>query len=154
MIAAILATALLLIDQRGHAFSLEALRGEPIVLTFVSAHCRDACPVINADFAQAAQLSQGRAVHFVTITLDPERDTAVDMRRLARIFSANPAQWSFVSGSVSVVRAMMHRFGVVATSGDDHTTFVYVLNARGILAATILPSTNLASQIATQVESL
>lgn len=154
MIAAILATALLLIDQRGHAFSLEALRGEPVVLTFVSAHCRDACPMVNADFAQAARFSQGRAIHFATVTLDPEHDSPSDMRHLANVFSANPAQWSFVAGPSPMVRSMMRRFGAVANGSEDHTTFVYILNSRGRLVATILPSNNLASQIATQVESL
>ena len=44
-----------LIDQRGQRFTLASLRGEPLIVTFVSAHCTDACPLINAQFAEAAQ---------------------------------------------------------------------------------------------------
>jgi len=46
----------------------------------------------------------------------------------------------------------MQRFGVIATSGKNgyreaHTTFVYVLDAHGNLARTMLASTGLAEDV-------
>jgi protein SCO1/2 len=147
------------VDQRGRDFTLQALRGAPTVVTFVSAHCTDACPLVNAQIAQAARASLPSNTHYASITLDPERDTRADMANLANAFDANPSQWSFVSGTPAAIHALMKRFGVVAERGrsgyaKSHTTFIYVLDRQGRLAATILPSNHLQSILATEVSSL
>lgn len=161
MIAALaLAAALLqtaspqLIDQNGHAFTLASLRGRPVAITFVSAHCTDACPLIDAQFAQAAQTLAQRKIDatLVTITLDPEHDSLADMRKIAHIFSADATRWRVAGGTVPNVRSFMNRFGVIAETGKNgyreaHTTFVYVLDANGRLAKTMLASTELANDV-------
>ena len=88
-----------LIDQRGHRFTLASLRGTPIALTFVSAHCHDTCPLVNADVAQAAIKARAnfRAIRFLTLSLDPERDSPTDMRHIAEQFSADPRVWIVAS---------------------------------------------------------
>ena len=147
------------VDQRGRAITLEALRGAPVVVTFISAHCSDACPIINAEIALAAHASFASSTHYLSITLDPERDKRADMQRLARVFEANPAQWTFASGDLGAIHALMKRFGIVAVRGRDgyaeaHTTLVYILDRNGRLVATLLPSTNLPPSIASEVASL
>jgi cytochrome oxidase Cu insertion factor (SCO1/SenC/PrrC family) len=137
-----------LIDQRRHRFMLSSLRGEPLIVTFVSAHCTDACPLINAQFAAAAQrIEHDRlAARLLTITLDPEHDSPQTMRELARRFDADPRHWLLAGGSLSDVHAIMRAFGVISIEGkpgsnDRHTTFIYVLNSNGDLAQTLLAST-------------
>jgi protein SCO1/2 len=150
-----------LIDQRGHRFTLEALRGTPIALTFVSAHCHDACPLINAQIAQAAAAARAhlRAIRFLTLSLDPERDTRVDMMHLAREFSADPRVWIVASGERDYIRSLLKRFAVQTTRGPDgyadaHSTFVYLLDARGSVTATILPSSTFTVQLDDKVGSI
>jgi protein SCO1 len=147
-----------LIDQNGRAFTLESLHGRPVVVTFVSAHCEDACPLINAQFAQAAQTIARRKINatLLTITLDPQHDSLRDMRKIAREFSADSRHWLIAGGSVRDVSAVMSRFGVIAEidkSGyrEAHTTFVYVLNGDGKLAKTMLASTGLADDVVNAV---
>lgn len=147
-----------LIDQNGHAFTLASLRGHPVAITFVSAHCTDACPLINAQFAQAAQTLARRKIDatLLTITLDPERDSLRDMHKIAREFSADSHHWLIAGGRVADVEAVMHRFGVIAEIGksgyrEEHTTFVYVLDANGRLAKTMLASTGLADDVVAAV---
>ena len=147
------------VDQRGRAFTLEALRGAPTVVTFISAHCSDACPLVDAQIAVTARATLPRNVHYASITLDPERDTRGDMKHLANAFDANPAQWSFVTGNPRAIHAIMKRFGVAPRRDRDgyataHTTFVYVLDRKGRLAATLMPSKTLSSALATEVASL
>ena len=149
-----------LVDQNGRAFMLASLRGRPVAVTFVSAHCTDACPLINAQFAQAAQTLARRKVDatLLTITLDPAHDSLADMRKIAREFSADPHHWLIAGGKVADVNAVMGRFGVIATSGKDgyreaHTTFVYVLDANGKLVETMLASTGLAGDVVDAVSS-
>ncbi|HZT12536.1 MAG TPA: SCO family protein [Candidatus Baltobacteraceae bacterium] len=158
--AAVLPAQPVLVDQTGHRFTLAALRGTPVALTFVSAHCSDACPLINAQFSAAAGSLERRHVRLrlLTITLDPERDSAADMRRLAKTFSANPRRWIVAGGSVADVHAVMHAFGVVAQRGADgyadfHSTVVYLIDAHGAFRKIMLPSTNLPEQLIGEVRS-
>jgi protein SCO1/2 len=143
-----------LVDQTGRRFTFTSLRGMPLIVTFVAAHCTDACPLINAQFAQAEQrfASAGVKVRLLTITLDPEHDPPQVMRDLARRFNADPKRWVMASGSVPDVHRVMAAFGVVAQQGrqgyaDVHTTFIYFIDKGGNLRKTDLASTALATQI-------
>lgn len=143
-----------LIDQRGQHFTFSKFAGAPLLVTFVAAHCTDACPLINAQFSLAAQTLQRehRKVHLLTITLDPEHDPPSVMRALARTFAADPHIWTVASGSVSDVHRVMRAFGVVAQQGrkgyaDVHTTFIYLIDAKGVREKTVLASTNLSAQL-------
>jgi protein SCO1/2 len=147
-----------LVNQDGRSFSLASLRGTPLVVTFVAAHCTDACPLINAQFAQAAQLLQQRRIHarLLTITLDPEHDSLRDMQYIAHTFSAHRSQWVVATGSNANVHTVMRAFDVVAQQGKDgyadvHTTYVYLLDRHGRLRKTVPASTALAEQIAAEV---
>lgn len=147
-----------LVDQAGHAFTFQNLRGMPLVVTFIAAHCTEACPLVNAQFAQAAQrFAQDRIrVRLLTITLDPEHDSLRDLHDLARRFGADPRTWIVAGGARSDVHAVMSAFGVVAQRGrkgyaDVHTTFVYFIDDRGNLRKTVLASTALGDQIVDEV---
>lgn len=143
-----------LIDQRGRSFTLASLRGEPVVVTFVSAHCTDACPLIDGQFSDAARRIQAQHLKakLVTITLDPQNDSPRTMRELATRFEANPQYWLLAGGSVRNVEATMQQFGVVSKRGrgryrEEHTTFVYFFNADGTQSQTMLASSNLSDSI-------
>lgn len=149
-----------LIDQNGHAFTFQTLRGTPLVVTFVSAHCTDACPLINAEFAQAQRRMAQSHIHvkLLTITLDPEHDSLRDMHDIAQRFGANRKSWIVAGGSRADVHSIMSAFGVTAERGkngyaDMHTTFVYFIDARGNLRKTILASTALSDQIVDEVRA-
>jgi cytochrome oxidase Cu insertion factor (SCO1/SenC/PrrC family) len=143
-----------LVDQRGRVFTLTSLRGEPLVVTFIAAHCTDACPLINAQFSDAARRIQHAriAARLLTVTLDPEHDSPKTMRDLAARFEANPRYWLLAGGSIPNVHAVMREFGAASVEGkrgyhDEHTTFVYVVNARGELVQTMLASSALSDDI-------
>ncbi len=143
-----------LIDQRGRRFTLTSLRGKPLVVTFVAAHCTDACPLIDAQFADAARrIAHARLrAQLLTVTLDPEHDSPQTMRALAARFEANPRYWLLAGGSISDVHAIMREFGAYSVEGrhgyhDEHTTFVYVVSARGELLRTMIASSALSDDI-------
>jgi protein SCO1 len=150
----------MLIDQSGHHFTLTELRGTPLVLTFVAAHCTDVCPIVNAQTARAVALARdaGLNVRFVTITLDPQHDSPATMRVLAREFAARTPQWIMASGRLDDVRAVMREFDVIASQGqsgyaDVHTTFVYLIGADGRVRRALLASNDLANQEITALRS-
>jgi protein SCO1 len=150
-----------LVDQTGRTFTLESLRGRPLIVTFVSAHCTDACPLVDAQFADAAERIAQRhlTTRLLTITLDPVNDPPSLMRALARRFAADPRYWLVASGRPADVDAVLNAFGVVARLGksgyrEEHSTFVYVLDSSGKLSKTMLASTGLTGDIVDAARSL
>jgi protein SCO1 len=139
-----------LVDQQHRSFTLSSLRGRPLAVTFIAAHCTDACPLINAQFATAArEVARERlSARLLTITLDPEHDSPATMRDLAKRFDADPRYWLLAAGSTANVHRIMRTFGVISVEGrrgyhDRHTTFVYLFNSDGTLVQTMLASTAL-----------
>ena len=138
--------AIELIDQLGRRFTLADLRGRPLLVTFVSAHCDGVCPLIESQIAAAAarQREEHGDLRFLTITLDPERDSHADLARIARTFGADPRYWLIAGGDPTSVHRLMAEFGVEVARGADgyadaHTTFITVLGSDGRVAGTMLP---------------
>lgn len=150
-----------LVDQTGKTFTLPSLQGRPLIVTFISAHCTDACPLVNAQFSDAAVriANQRLSTRLLTITLDPAHDPPSVMRTLAQRFDANPRYWLLASGRVGDVNSILTAFGVIAKPGksgyrEAHTTFVYVFNAQGALTKTMLASTNLAEDVVDEARAM
>ncbi|MBV8637944.1 MAG: SCO family protein [Candidatus Eremiobacteraeota bacterium] len=147
-----------LVDQRGSQFAFENLRGAPIVLSFISAHCTDTCPLIDAQIARTVHRlgSSPLAVRFLTVTLDPERDSAADMHRIAHEFEAHSPRWIVASGHTADVHALMRRYGVEISRDSHgyataHTSFIYILNPQLRVRRTLLASGDLAEQLFREV---
>jgi protein SCO1/2 len=150
--------AIQLQDQNGRAFSYDELRGKPAIVTFIATHCKDACPLINAQFGALAQQVKARHldVHLVSITLDPEHDSLKDMQRIASLFKADPQIWTLISGKPASVHQLMSRFNVIAVRGKDgfadtHSTFVFLVDRNGRPRKALLASNVLTEDVIDQV---
>lgn len=143
-----------LIDQDTHPFTLSSLRGRPLIVTFVAASCTEACPLINAQFAQTQSLFARERLdaRLLTITLDPQHDTPHTMRVLAQRFGADRRRWLLAGGRVNDVRRVLNAFGV--RTGENHTTFVYVFDKDGVLRDRLLASSVLQKQLAGEVHAM
>ncbi len=150
-----------LIDQTGRTFTLQSLRGRPLIVTFISAHCTDACPLVNAQFSNAAAeiARKGLSTRLLTVTLDPEHDPPSLMASLAKRFGADPKYWLLASGRRDDVDAILSAYGVIARLGksgyrEAHSTFVYVFGSTGKLEKTMLASTNLSEDILDEARAM
>jgi protein SCO1 len=129
-----------LTSQDGAPVTLTDFRGKVVAVTFILTMCTATCPVLTPmmSFVQD-QLGNdfGTKIAFVSITVDPERDTAEVLKQYAQAFGANLAGWSFLTGSPQAVREVTHRYGVYASktaNGDvEHTFLTSIVDPRGIL---------------------
>jgi protein SCO1/2 len=75
----------------------------------------------------------GTKIVFVSITLDPERDTPQVLKEYAQAFGANLAGWTFLTGPPDAVQDVTHRYGVFASktaSGNvDHTFLTSIIDS-------------------------
>jgi protein SCO1/2 len=129
-----------LTSQNGLPVTLGDYRGKVVAVTFIFASCTDTCPLLTDKMARVQDKfgpAFGKKVAFVSITVDPERDTPEVLKQYAQSFGANLAGWAFLTGDPAAIRDVEHRYGVFATktaNGDiDHTFLTSLIDSRGNL---------------------
>jgi len=129
-----------LTTQDGTRLSLSELRGKVVAVTFIYASCTDTCPLLTAKMAGLqARLGAdfGPKVFFVSITVDPERDTPQVLKRYARAHGAKLAGWAFLTGTPAEIRQVTRRYGIYykkQARGDvDHTFLTSLVDQHGAL---------------------
>jgi len=129
-----------LTSQDGREMKLADLRGKVIAVTFIFTRCTDTCPVLTPmmSFVQDRLGSDfGAQIAFVSITVDPERDTPAVLKEYGEAFGANFAGWFFLTGSPSVITDVTRRYGVFAAKAAngnvDHTFLTSIIDRRGVL---------------------
>ena len=134
------APAFSLTAQDGATVSLGDFRGKTVVVTFIFASCTDTCPMLTDKMARVQdKLGEmfGKNIIFISITVDPERDTPEVLKQYADSFGANPAGWFFLTGEPSAIGDVLRRYGVYVKktpSGDiDHTFLTSLIDSKGIL---------------------
>jgi len=129
-----------LTKQDGKRLALKDLRGKALAITFIFASCADTCPLLTAKMA-GIQNKLGNAfgpqVNFVSITVDPERDTPEVLKRYAEAHKANLAGWAFLTGTSAEIREVAKRYGIYYKKnprGDvDHTFLTSLVDQNGTL---------------------
>jgi protein SCO1/2 len=131
-----------LIDEQGQAFGSAQLAGRPYVADFVYTACHDACPMLTARMGELQDLLRRDpgAVRLVTFTVDPEHDSPRKLAEYARAARAIPGLWSFVTGPVEQVSALLvggfkvsvERGPELGAAGDlSHDGHLVVVDAKG-----------------------
>jgi len=124
----------------GGRLSLGDLRGKVVAVTFIYATCADTCPLLT-DKMVGIQKRLGRdfgvKVRFVSITVDPERDTPEILAQYARNHGVDPLGWAFLTGTPREIQDVERRYGIYAKKTDrgdvDHTFLTSIIDQRGIL---------------------
>ena len=115
-----------LVDQEGRIRKLSDWRGKALAVTFVYTRCPlpDFCPLMDRRFADiqraiTADPALRDRVHLVSISFDPAHDTADVIRANAGRRGADPATWSYLTGTRASIDHVTSRFGVSSIDEDD-----------------------------------
>ena len=128
-----------LVDQAGNGISLGRLKGKPVILTFVFAHCQTMCPLLVQNIKQA--LPGAPSSEVLLVTLDPWRDTPSVLASLAQRWDV-PKNFHILSSSaVADVLSVVEAYGVPyqrdAKTGDiAHPGLVFLVDPERRLAYT------------------
>lgn len=91
------------VERSDRKVSLGDLKGKVWVAQFFYTHCTDICPLtvpqmglLHLQYLNDPEFRS--AIRFVSITVDPERDTPDVLSKFAEHFSADPDLWLFLTG--------------------------------------------------------
>ncbi len=130
-----------LTTQDEKSLRLSDLRGRVLLVGFVFTTCNGSCPATTHRMGQVQQalaargLTKDGRVHLLSITLDPARDTPEVLRDYMRLYDAEPASWTFLTGPRERVEKVVAAWGMwarPAANGQlDHPSRVFLVDTRG-----------------------
>ena len=129
-----------LLDSANRRFALSRLRGRVVLLSFIYTSCTTTCPLLTQRMALLEdQLKNSglwpTSVSFLSITVDPERDTAAALVNYARLFDAVDPNWRFLREEPTHLRPVLAAYDEWTKrlpDGDiDHPARVYLIDRRG-----------------------
>jgi protein SCO1/2 len=112
-----------LTSQDGAEVTLGAFRGKVVAVTFIYTSCPDVCPLLSDKLARVQDelgADFGARIAFLSITVDPERDTPAVLKEYAEAFDADVAGWSFLTGEPATVLDVARSYGVAVVKAPEN----------------------------------
>lgn len=106
-----------LVNERGQAVQLDAMKGSVTVYNFIFTHCTGTCPIMTNNMrALTPLIDKDAPVRFVSISVDPARDTPTVLSQYAARVRNDP-RWTFLTGERDTIVALSVK-GFKLTAGD------------------------------------
>ena len=151
-----------LMNEEGESVNLDAMKGNVVVYDFIFTNCSGTCPIMTNNMRALTPLVDDAApVRFVSISVDPTRDTpAVLQQYAARV--RNDPRWTFLTGDRdAIVSLSVNGFKLVA--GDPqpggeallHSSKFAVADKQGVIRGYYdATDGSVTKEVATVVETL
>lgn len=127
-------------DQHGESITLRTFEGRTLVLNFIFTHCIVAChtQVKNLQNVRASLPPDVRArVQFLSVSLDPARDTPETLRQYAQAMGIEDPDWRFATATRDDLLQLARGLSVKAESLPDgqmdHTLVVILFDVKSRL---------------------
>ena len=146
------------IDQNGEKlrFYTDVLKDRVVLISFIFTNCEGACPLVAQKLKQTRALlapAINEEVWFVTLSVDPDRDTPEAMKQFAEKQGLDESRWIFLTGDKPKVEFLIKRLGQYSPDIEAHTTLMLAGNDRTQHWARVLPMVP-PNGIAQQLQSL
>jgi protein SCO1/2 len=87
-----------LVDETGRIIALDSMKGSVTVYNFIFTSCTGICPIMTNNMrAVTPKIDRDAPVRFVSISVDPTRDTPAVMAAYAKR-NRNDPRWTFLTG--------------------------------------------------------
>ena len=92
-----------LVSDSGKAVQLDEMKGKVTVYDFIFTNCSGTCPMMTATLRRVtSKVPKNADVQFVSISVDPRRDTPAQLRNYAAKFRNDP-RWTFLTGDEKTI---------------------------------------------------
>ena len=122
-----------LVDQDGRSLKFydEVLKDNIVVISFIFTNCQSACPLMTRNLTMIRDMlreDERRAIQFVSISIDPLRDTPAAMKEFAQKHEADNGGWLWLTGRPDDVNFVTQRLGSYTDNPEAHTTTLLAAN--------------------------
>lgn len=127
-----------LTDRSGRTVARTNLLGHVWLANFVYTQCTETCPLQSAVVARLQREFGQPELRFVSITVDPERDTVAALARYAAQYDADPVRWLFLTGDKRAIYRLAtdgFRLGVVDPDDAGPSAGLWPWVAPGLASA-------------------
>ncbi len=127
-------------DTDGNAVTLENTNGSVRLLYFFFSHCPDVCPPTTFLMSQAQEELKkeglfGDKVKFLSVTIDPTRDTPERLKEFAGQFDADFSGWKFLRGDEKETAELAKKYSILVTKDAEgnfgHMNLIVLLDKKG-----------------------
>lgn len=134
-----------LIDQNGQrlAFYDDVLKGNIVVISFIFTNCQGACPLMTRNLTMIRDMLPTNVrdeIQFISISLDPVRDTPTAMKEFAQTHDADQERWLWLTGQPDNVNLITKKLGSYTDELEAHTTTLIAANVRDAHWTKIAPN--------------
>ena len=96
-------------DTEGQTVTKADLLGKPFVIAFIFTFCRGPCPKVSMEMRELQDRLKDYDFNLVSLTVDPERDTADILKTYGQEQKADFSRWKFLTGKQSEIYGLIHR---------------------------------------------
>lgn len=123
------------IESRGQKFGLQDLKGKINVIDFFFTTCRGPCPLMSENMEKLYEYYKTTdKVQFVSISVDPKRDSLSVLREYAGRHGVNDNRWKFLNGDIEEIKRLSEQgFKLGADFPDMHNTNFILVDQNGII---------------------
>lgn len=123
-----------LTDSTGSAVTRADFLGRSWVVDFIYTDCPAQCPMMTTKMS-ALQKTLPAGVGFVSISVNPEKDSPAILASYAERYGADPARWRFLTGRKTEIGKVQASLGAPAGAEPDaHSLRFYLVDQEGRLA--------------------
>ena len=129
-----------LVNQDGQPFGSEQLAGKIWIADFMFTTCPGPCPIISTRMSELQKPLDKSDIRFVSITVDPEKDTPEVLRAYADKLRKEPFRWDFLTGSIEALASLSRDgFKLGLAEGEEpgtgpvHSTRFVLVDRRGTI---------------------
>ena len=128
-----------LTNQDAQPFGSQQLSGKIWIADFIFTSCPGPCPIISTRMSELQKPLAKSGVHFISFSVDPEKDTPEVLRVYADKLRKEPLRWDFLTGPLSTITSLS-RDGFKLSlsegepeSGPIHDTRFVLVDRRGTI---------------------
>ena len=128
-------TDLEVIDQHGKParFYSDILKDRVVLINFIFTSCENTCSIMTKKLIDTrSHLSGGikDKVWFVSISIDPERDSPAALKAFAEDHKVDESRWIFLTGAKQNVDYIVTKLGQYTPEVETHSTLMLAGNTR------------------------
>lgn len=105
---------------------------DPLMVNFIFTSCSTICPVMSQVFSELPGVlgADGRRLRMVSISIDPEADTPLQLKAYAKSLKAGE-RWKFLTGGTEDIKLVQLAFGAYRGSKMNHEPLTLMRQTAG-----------------------